>query len=55
MKTTQEMIAVMQAYCDGKRIEALYIGPYPGICCWGECTNDELKWDWKNFDYRIME
>lgn len=49
MKTTAEMIAVMQAYADGKKIE--FLGREWEVNVWEECTSP--LWDWTNFDYRI--
>lgn len=46
-KTTEEMIAVMQAYSEGKTIEAM-------LLCqahWNEVLHP--TWDWCNTDYRI--
>lgn len=46
MKTTAEMIAIMKAYVDGKRIEA----------CTPEtkwCLTPVPVWDWNKQDYRI--
>lgn len=45
--TTKEMIAVMQAYEDGKAIE--FRDRHSGE--WGECSIP--LWDWHAFDYRI--
>ena len=48
MKTTKEMIEVMQAYESGEQIES--------ICkiknaLWYECNNP--IWNWDEFDYRV--
>ena len=48
MKTTAEMIEVMQAYERGEKVEA----------CWRRHSNDWVKcelpqWDWSNFNFRI--
>lgn len=49
MKTTPEMIAVMQAYVDGKEIEALFGTDTAWI-------KVELPfWDWQRNNYRIRE
>ena len=45
MKTTQEMIEVMQAYVDGKQIEILYSENWE--------DNSVPLWNWWNNDYRI--
>ena len=50
MKTIQEMIKVMQAYLDGKRIEACRLQDPKG---WFECPLP--KWDWYGCDYRVKE
>ena len=49
MKTTKEMIAVMQAFENGAEIEAkpIVVGD------WEEET--EPEWDWVSFDYRIKK
>ena len=52
MKTTEEMIEVMEAYAAGKEIEFRYLscshdrswGPAPNPC-----------WNWPQCDYRIKE
>ena len=49
MKTTKEMIEVMQAYERGEQIEVNYFhhnGDY-----WTSCGTP--VWDWDNFDYRV--
>ena len=48
MKTTKEMISVMQAYADGKKIEHNLNGLISDA--WEDCTP---KWDWVTYDYRI--
>ena len=45
MKTTEEMIAVMQAYVDGKEIE------YESYSKWEKVT--EPAWNWGGNDYRV--
>lgn len=45
MKTTKEMIEVMQAYERGEQIEIFVKGH------WVE--HDNPYWDWYNFDYRV--
>lgn len=48
MKTTEEMIEVMQAYVDGKSIDCL---------CYAEGTyyggTPKPTWNWRHFDYRV--
>ena len=50
MKTTAEMIAVMQAYVDGKEIE---------MCAYGTCDwlviplNRQPLWNWGDYSYRV--
>ena len=45
MKTTKEMIEVMQAYDRGEQIEC--------INALGERKEDNPVWDWFHFDYRV--
>ncbi len=48
-ETTKEMIAVMQAYCDGKEIEySINTG-----MSWKEVKNP--SWNWASADYRVKE
>jgi hypothetical protein len=47
IETTKEMIAIMQAYCDGEIIE---FSPYNSNS-WKEIDNP--FWDWKSMDYRV--
>lgn len=47
MKTTQEKIAVMQAFADGKKVECK---PHYARS-WH--VNVEYNWDWEGCDYRI--
>ena len=47
MKTTKEMIEVMQAFEDGEQIEVLQTDE----CNW-RCS-DGPSWDWWECDYRI--
>jgi len=47
MKTTQEMIEVMQAFCDGKQIQ--FLSNRSGV--WVQTENP--CWAWAVFDYRI--
>mgnify|MGYP003639436720 CR=1 FL=1 len=49
MKTTKEMIAVMQAYEDGETIQRQVSGG--GI--WTTVSSDSTVWDWRYFDYRV--
>ena len=46
MKTTKEMIEVMQAYERGEQIEFVYEGIE-----WRNASNP--AWDWNHFDYRV--
>ena len=48
MKTTKEMIEVMQAYLKGEKIEYRY-----GHTDWLECRIP--IWDWNNLDYRVKK
>ena len=48
MKTTKEMIEVMQAYLRGEKIEYRY-----GHTDWLECRIP--IWDWNNLDYRVKK
>lgn len=50
MKTTQEMIEVMQAYADGKNIQSR-----PRIGGGGLWSDVTPMWDWSDCDYRIKE
>ena len=47
--TTREMIAVMQAYADGKKIQIADKGSKD----WADYGTGEPVWDWDAFDYRI--
>lgn len=47
MKTTKEMIEVMQAYERGEQIEC--------INALGEWKEDKPVWDWFHFDYRVKK
>ena len=49
MKTTKEIIAIMRAYADGKKIEYKGADGTPHI--WVE--NDVPSWNWARYDYRI--
>lgn len=49
-KTVKEMIEVMQAYADGKKIEFGSDNPIASTK-WKEAVNP--TWDWDNFDYRV--
>lgn len=44
--TTEEMIEVMKAYTEGKKIQCKEVYGKS----WHICTP---AWDWRNFDYRI--
>ena len=52
MKTTAEMIAIMQAYVDGKEIE---------MCAYGTCDwlviplNRQPLWNWGDYSYRVKK
>lgn len=52
MKTTKDMIEVMQAYIDGKEIEVLVNGHY-----WKVIKGDTVSpvWNWEKHDYRVKE
>lgn len=49
MKTTEEMIEVMQAYADGKKIESTV----NGYNKWSDC--DYPTWEWVAFDFRVKK
>lgn len=49
MKTTKQMIEVMQAFVDGKEVEWCI----SGIGDWEIVRNPHWKWD--NHDYRIVK
>lgn len=49
MKTTQEMIEVMQSYLRGEIIEVHYL--YDAKDYW--IAHRTPIWDWSNFDYRV--
>lgn len=50
MKTTEEMIAVMQAFLEGKKIES-----YPYYTRkFGWCPTSTPIWDWRENDYRVV-
>ena len=51
MKTTKEMIDVMQAYERGEKIEVHYL--YYPKDYWITCGTP--IWDWNNFDYRVKQ
>lgn len=51
MKTTKEMIEVMEAYLRGEKIERKFLDNED--CCWME-TRDPL-WDWYGSDYRVKK
>ena len=52
MKTTKEMIEVMQAYDRGEKIELHYY-LYGSEDYWTACSTP--IWDWDNFDYRVKK
>lgn len=49
MKTTKEMIAVMQAFADGKEIE--FSPNFYTDKIWKDTSNP--TWEWHQFDYRV--
>lgn len=49
IEQTKEMIAVMQAFIDGKEIEVRHV---MGVV-WHLC--DEPDWDWGQYDYHIRQ
>lgn len=49
MKTTEEMIEVMQAYVDGKKIEC----KCTNMPCAGWFTTEKPAWGWSFNDYRV--
>lgn len=49
MKTTKEMIEVMQAFERGEQIERKFLDN--DDCCWVEVKNP--FWDWFRSDYRV--
>lgn len=51
MKTIEEMIAVMQAYADGKKIEVREIDPFEEIVT--PLRVCDPIWNWVHCDYRI--
>lgn len=58
MKTTEEMIAVMQAYADGKEIELLNsTGKWRTVSApsWNWEEANKPMWNWVDFDYRIKK
>ena len=51
MKTTKDMIEVMQASLEGKQIEQLDCNN--SMSLWEPKNTDDTWWDWGDFDYRI--
>lgn len=51
MKTTEEKIAIMQAYAEGKKIEYKVNGHDEYWAQW--VIQEEPQWDWGWYDYRI--
>lgn len=49
-KTTKEMIAVMQAYADGKMLQVFSL--YGNKEKWQD-VSVQPTWDWSHFDYRV--
>lgn len=47
MKTTREMIEVMEAFESGKAVEI----QFKGVDVWEDCPAP--RWDWNICDYRI--
>lgn len=52
VKSTEEMIAVMQAYVDGKTIECKHL--ITG-CGYIDLSNRRPDWDWNRYDYRVKK
>lgn len=50
MKTTAEMIAVMQAFERGEEIQCIRLGI---VDDWVKCATPPYKWNWIGYDYRI--
>jgi len=50
-KTLDEMIAVMQAAREGKKIEYRVIDSHYNEEKWYECSHP--GWDWTSYDYRV--
>lgn len=50
MKTTEEMMAVMTAYKEGKIIESKYVHEHNTVT-WAAAPMP--CWDWSNYDYRV--
>lgn len=46
-------LVIMQAYVDGKKIEARNKRCLEGRSCWGMMT--ELEWNWDIYDYRVKD
>ncbi len=53
MKTTQEMIEVMQAYVEGKEIECKLNHAISEHDVWAGKL--PLLWNWDRYDYRVKE
>lgn len=53
-EATKKKIEVMQAFVDGKIIEALPIGYYDDWSSWSNAS-DEPNWNWENLEYRVKE
>lgn len=49
--TTEEKIAVMQAFCEGKTIQMYY----NSLDVWKDYTSGEPLWNWRDQNYRIKQ
>jgi hypothetical protein len=55
MLTTKEMIAVMQAYVDGKTIEFRYVNKHPTNKSWVPISRPtQAAWNWGYIEYRVQ-
>ena len=55
MKTTQDKIKVMQAFVDGKAVEARFREePFPWAPSgWFDVKKDDPHWNWRELEYRV--
>lgn len=56
MKTTAEMIVVMEGWTQGKEIQQKRLEGFDGPYIWIPASYDEAgrpEWNWETFDYRI--
>lgn len=54
MKTTKQMIEVMTAYDEGKKIKCF--NKYGvEVCTYDKSKGEEPAWDWLDYDYQIKE